>query len=142
MTVKLPIAFPTVIGANATDMLMDFCGAKVTGKVGPARLKPVPETDAFDTVRLNLVAFVMATDSISTLLTCTLPKLMLAEDAVCPIAFELKKIKARTSGPEARLERELGQVVIICSLQRAPRARRGIFSCRPGAPTRTIGATR
>jgi len=62
------------------------------GRVGPANLKLVPETAAWEMVRLNLVVLVMTAALIKVLPTCTLPKLMLEEDALWPVAeFEIKK---------------------------------------------------
>ena len=37
-TIKLPLAVPAFFGANETEMFTAFCGAKVTGSVGPAKL--------------------------------------------------------------------------------------------------------
>jgi len=88
----VPVALPAACGVKLTDTLAVFCGATVMGRVGPAKVKPVPETDACEMVRLNLVVLVMLTGLIKLLPTCTLPKLMLEVDAVWPVAvFEIKK---------------------------------------------------
>lgn len=94
-------------------MFTAFCGAKVTGSVGPAKLKPLPETKTCETVRLNLLALVMATDLMEVLPNGTVPKLMLAADAVCPLALEVSVIRAIIRNQQAGLEGELGQVIII-----------------------------
>jgi hypothetical protein len=99
-------------------MFTVFCGGNVTGSVGPAKLKPVPETEACETVRLNLVALVMATDLIKVLPSGTVPKLMLEEDDVCPIALEVSKIRIATRNQPAGLKGELGQVILFCSLSK------------------------
>lgn len=94
-------------------MFTAFCGAKVTGSVGPAKLKPLPETKTCDTVRLNLLALVMATDLIEVLPNGTVPKLTLEAEAVCPLALEVSVIRAIIRNQQAGLKGELGQVIII-----------------------------
>jgi hypothetical protein len=94
-------------------MFTAFCGAKVTGSVGPAKLKPLPETKTCETVKLNLLPLVMATDLMEVLPNGTVPKLMLVEDAVCPLALEISVISAKTGNQQAGLKGELGQVIII-----------------------------
>ena len=84
--------------------------------MGPAKLKPVPETEACETVRLNLVALLMATDLIKVLPSGTVPKLMLEEDAVCPVTLEAQKIRAETRNQQTGLKGELGQVILFYSL--------------------------
>jgi hypothetical protein len=97
-------------------MFTAFCGANVTGSVGPAKWKPVPETEACEIVRLNLVPLLMAIDLIKVLPSGTLPKLMLEEDAVCPMTLEAQKIRAETRNQQTGLKGELGQVILFSSL--------------------------
>jgi hypothetical protein len=113
VTTELPLAVPAVFGANETEMFTAFCGAKVTGRVGPTKLKPVPKTKTCETVKLNLLVLVMATDLMEVLPKGTVPKLMLVEDAVCPRALEISAISARRKHQQAGLKGELGQVIII-----------------------------
>lgn len=94
-------------------MFAAFCGANVTGSVGPAKLKPLPETETWETVRLNLVALVMATDLIKVLPNGTVPKLRPGEDAVCPLALEVSRIRAAIRNQQAGLKGELGQVIFF-----------------------------
>ena len=112
----MPLAVPAFFGANETEMFTAFCGAKVTGSVGPTKLKPLPETKTCETVRLNLLALVMATDLMDVLPNGTVPKLMLVEDAVCPLALEVSVIRAIIRNQQAGLKGELGQVIIILSV--------------------------
>jgi len=67
--VKVPVALPPAGGVKATDRLVVFCGARMIGRVGPAKLKPAPETTAFEMARLNFVLFVMVTGLIRLLPT-------------------------------------------------------------------------
>jgi hypothetical protein len=109
-------------------MFAVFCGAKVTGSVGPAKLKPPPETETCETVRLNLVALVMATDLIEVLPNGMVPKLMLVGDAVCPLALEVSVIRATIRNQQAGLKGELGQVIFIYPLSKfVPRRRAGEY---------------
>jgi hypothetical protein len=97
-------------------MFKAFWDANVTGSVGPTKLKPVPETDACETVRLNLVPLVIAIDLIKVLPAGTVPKFMLEEDAVCPITLEAQNIRAETRNQQTGLKGELGQVILFYSL--------------------------
>jgi hypothetical protein len=100
----------------------------VTGSVGPAKLKPVPETEACETVRLNLVPLVMAIDLTNVLPSCTVPKLILEEDAVCPLALEVKMMRAVISNQPAGLKGDLGQVIFVYSLSKyVPHSRAGEY---------------
>lgn len=109
-------------------MFAAFCGPNVRGSVGPAKLKPVPETETCETVRLNLVALVMVMDLIKVLPNGTVPKLMLEEDALCPLAVEVSAIRAAIRNQQAGLKGELGQVIFIYSLSKyVPRRRAGEY---------------
>ena len=44
--VRLPLRVPAVCGEKETDKFAVCCGAKVIGRLGPAKLKPVPDTAA------------------------------------------------------------------------------------------------
>ena len=72
-TFKLPVTLPAVWGAKETDKLALCCGATVMGRLGPAKLNPVPEIVALESVTLCLPVLLTATGMITLLPTCTLP---------------------------------------------------------------------
>src|SRR6516165_6400282 len=57
-TDMLPLAEPVPRGENVTDKLVLCSGAKVIGKLGPAKLNPVPETDACEMLIYRLLVLV------------------------------------------------------------------------------------
>ena len=86
-TDMLPLALPLPWGAKVTDKPAICCGARVMGKVEPAKLNPVPVTVACAMVRFVLPVLVSATDTVLLLPIWTLPKLRLEEErASWPVA--------------------------------------------------------
>jgi len=69
-----PAAIPPVSGENVTLKLTLCCGARVKGKVGPEKLKPVPVTLSWKIVRLVLPLLLTETGSVLLLPTVTSPK--------------------------------------------------------------------
>ena len=102
---------PAACGPKETDRVAHCCGAKAMGRLGPANLKPVPEADACEMVRLDLPVLVMATGLIKVLPTCTSPKLMLVEESVWAIAvWEMKKTENRMRDQQAGLHGDPGHI--------------------------------
>ena len=84
------------------------------GGLGPTTLKPVPETDAWEMVRLDLVVLVMAASLIKLLPTCTVPKSMLEEDAVWLAAvFEIKKTEQKIRDQQAGLQGDPVHIILV-----------------------------
>lgn len=95
--------------------------------MGPAKLKPLPETEACEIVRLNFVALVIAIALIKVLPNGTVPKLMLEEDAVCPIALEISTMRDAIRNQQAGLKGELGRVIFLYSLSKYVPSRAGKY---------------
>src|SRR2546428_232245 len=72
----LPDALPMVAGANCTLKVLDCPAARVSGRVRPVMLKPVPETVACETLTVVLPVFVSTTLWVLVVAAVTLPKLM------------------------------------------------------------------
>jgi hypothetical protein len=77
-----PLAAPALAGANLALNVADWPAAMVVGNDGPVKLKPVPETDALDTVTLVPPVFETTTAVVWLLPTVTLPKPILLGFAV------------------------------------------------------------
>ena len=72
----LPDTLPMVAGANCTLKVLDCPAARVSGRVRPVMLKPVPETVACETLTVVLPVFVSTTLWVLVVAAVTLPKLM------------------------------------------------------------------
>ena len=72
----LPDTLPVAVGANCTLKVLDCPAARVSGRVRPVMLKPVPETVSCETLTVALPVFVSATLWVLVLANVTLPKLM------------------------------------------------------------------
>ena len=72
----LPDTLPVVAGANCRLKVLDCPAARVSGRVRPVMLKPVPETVACETLTVVLPVFVSTTLWVLVVAAVTLPKLM------------------------------------------------------------------
>src|SRR2546427_621828 len=72
----LPDTLPMVAGANCALKVLDCPAARVSGRVRPVMLKPVPETVACETLTVVLPVFVSTTLWVLVVAAVTLPKLM------------------------------------------------------------------
>jgi hypothetical protein len=79
-TDTLPAALPDAAGAKVAVKVAVCPGLRISPEETPLALKPAPETVTFETVTLELPAFVSVTDCVLLLDTFTLPKLK--EDAL------------------------------------------------------------
>jgi hypothetical protein len=97
-TDRLPLVGPVAWGAKVTERLMLWSGARMIGKLGPLKLKPVPETDACEMVMYLLLVLVTEVDSVLLLPSWTLPKSRPEEaSASCPEAALAYKTTLRRS---------------------------------------------
>src|SRR5438445_13826600 len=71
-----PDTLPMVAGANCTLKVLDCPAARVSGRVRPVMLKPVPETVACETLTVVLPVFVSTTLWVLVVAAVTLPILM------------------------------------------------------------------
>ena len=91
-----PAAIPPVSGENVTLKVTLCCGARVKGKVGPEKLKPVPVTLSWKIVRLVLPLLLTETGSVLLLPTVTSPKAIgERESAVWAFAIAADRRNAR-----------------------------------------------
>lgn len=74
MTLTLPLKLPAVEGVKARDKFTEFLGATVMGRIGPANLKPDPETVTLAMVRVFTPLSETERVTVAVLPTCTLPK--------------------------------------------------------------------
>ncbi len=89
VTVTVPVAFPTAVGANIAVKLKVWEGATVAGVLTPVTLNPVPLTAMLDIVAAAFPVFVSVICWVALLLVETFPKLTLAGLALnCPTAVE------------------------------------------------------
>jgi hypothetical protein len=77
LIVNAPLAAPAAVGAKMALKAVDCPALRVSGKVGPVKLNPLPDAVALDTVTATPPAFVTVTDAALLLPTVTLPKLAL-----------------------------------------------------------------
>lgn len=84
-TLRVPLRIPAICGAKHTYRLTVCCGARVIGRLGLAKVNPVPETVA-EIVALALYVFVIATGKIWLFPTCTLKLTFDVEAVICPSA--------------------------------------------------------
>jgi hypothetical protein len=77
-----PLALPAEVGVKTTPKVKLCPGIRVSGKVSPVTLNPVPVTLACVTVRLEPPVLVSVSDSVWLLPTWTLAKLRLLAVAV------------------------------------------------------------
>ncbi len=73
--VKVPLAAPAAAGAKMALKAVDCPALRVSGKMGPVKLNPLPDAAALDTVTATPPVFVTLTDTVLLLPTVTLPKL-------------------------------------------------------------------
>jgi hypothetical protein len=78
----LPLAAPAVVGANFTENVVLCPVVKVTGKVRPLKLKPVPLALAAEMVRVDPPELVRVSERVVLLPSSTLPKARLVGLAV------------------------------------------------------------
>ena len=111
MTLRLPVTAPEFCGINETDNLAPWCGPSVTGRLGPTKLKTLPEAAAFEIVTLTFPLFPTETGRIALLPTCTVPKLVLETLTICAkAAVEMERSKqGRRRRP--RLRGDPGQLM-------------------------------
>jgi hypothetical protein len=74
----LPLTLPVDFGVKPTFNVTLWPGVSVTGRARPVRLNPAPVTTACEMVILEAAELVSVSAEVLVLLTCTLPKLMLA----------------------------------------------------------------
>lgn len=81
----LPLSLPPEVGANSALKVTLPPADRVTGRLSPDRLNPVPEAEAWVMVRLVPPLLVKVSYSVALLPTCTFPKLRLLGLSVsCP----------------------------------------------------------
>jgi hypothetical protein len=78
LIVSWPVALPLVAGANCTCNVTDWFGFRVTGKLPPTIVKPVPVIAAELTVTGEVPVEVRVRDCVVDVPTVTLPKLKVA----------------------------------------------------------------
>jgi len=95
---KLPLALPADFGVKLTFRVKLCPGVSVRGSARPLKLNPAPVTVACETISFELEALVSVSPEFLVLLTCTLPKLMLAGFATsfCWVVAELGRAAAGT----------------------------------------------
>lgn len=101
--VMLPLTLPAAWGAKETDKLVVCFGHSVIGRLGPAKLKPVPDIVTRETVMFDLPVLLTLTGMIWVLPTCTFPKLTL-ETEIDNWALAALEIKSRTSEEKTRFQ--------------------------------------
>ena len=72
--VTLPLAAPAVVGANFTENDVLWPAVKVTGRVRPLKLNPVPVALAAEMVMVVPPVLVKVPGKLVLLPSCTLPK--------------------------------------------------------------------
>ena len=80
VTLSDPLKLPAACGENVTFKLVDCGGDKVTARLGPAKMKPVPEATACEIVRVDFPVLLTATGTVALLPIWILPKLTLVVD--------------------------------------------------------------
>ena len=82
---KLPVMAPGVEGRKVTLKLADCPGCRLTGRIGPLKVKSLPDTVAPEIVALDPPEFVTVRDWVLLAPTATLPKVTLpgAESCRC-----------------------------------------------------------
>ena len=96
--VNVPLATPAALGAKMALNVVDWPALRVTGKLGPVKLNPVPEAAAVDTVTVAPPVLVTATETVLLVFTVTLPKLALLGFAVREPAVSPVPESARLNG--------------------------------------------
>jgi hypothetical protein len=96
------------------------------GRLGPAKLKPGPDTTTWEIVAVDLPVLVTATGMIRLMPICTVPKLTFEkENAIWPLATaEIKKIEKRVRIPKDGFRGKPRQLMLFalfcpCSLSTA-----------------------
>ena len=79
---RLPVSVPVAVGANLTAKLVLCPGARVTGRLDPLILKPVPVTEACEIVALVPPVFVSVSERVWPVPVCIFPNTRLDELAV------------------------------------------------------------
>ena len=82
LIVNVPLAAPAAVGAKIAFNVVDCPALSVRGKLGPVKLKPLPDAAALETVTTAPPVFVTATVTVLLLPTVTLPKTALLGFAV------------------------------------------------------------
>jgi len=110
----LPLAFPDACGANVTERLALCCGAIVSGRLGPANVKLVPETRACEIVTFDLPPLLTVIGTMRLLPIGTLPRFTVVDvNDICPAAeWALKKTEMRTTFEQAELHRNRSLMMI------------------------------
>jgi len=78
VTVTVPVAFPTTVGAKFAVKLKVWEGATVVGVLTPVKLNPVPLTVMLETVAAAFAVFVSVINWLALLPVETFPKFTLA----------------------------------------------------------------
>ena len=99
----LPPTLPVAWGAKETDKFAFCFGDRVMGKLGPAKLKPVPDIATREMVRFVLPVLTMPTGTIWMLPTCTFPKLTF-ETEMDSWAWAALEIKSSTRDEKIRIQ--------------------------------------
>jgi hypothetical protein len=95
VTASEPLKLPAACGENAIDNFADCCGDNVIGRVGPTKLKPIPEASTCEIVSVDLPVLLTAAERMVLLPTCTLPKLTLVDESdICAFAATEMERKA------------------------------------------------
>jgi hypothetical protein len=82
VTLIVPVAFPAIVGAKRA-LKVKLCPAvKLSGRLRPLRLNPLPEATAFEMLTVLFVGFVRVTAICVLLASATLPKATLDGDEV------------------------------------------------------------
>ena len=77
VTAMLPLVVPAVCGAKETERIVPCRGSKVRGRLGPAKLNPVPDVVTSEIVTVDFPLLVTPSGTIRVLPTCTFPTLTL-----------------------------------------------------------------
>ena len=85
---RLPLALPSDMGANIRFRVTVLPAASVSGREGPRRLNPGPDTIAWETVKSDLLELLKISACDAEVPVGTFPKLTLAGlTASCPLAM-------------------------------------------------------
>ena len=72
---RLPVALPVAVGAKFTVKVAELPGSTVSGRLRPFKAKPLPETKAWETLRLALPGLLTVMAWVLVVPIVTLPKL-------------------------------------------------------------------
>jgi hypothetical protein len=98
---RLPLVLPLDCGAKIVVTLTRWPGASVNGTLNPLTLNPVPDTLAWEIVRLDLPVLLRTADCDTLLPSRTVPKLTVeGSTASCPAAVAAKRTAFNRTNPQ------------------------------------------